>query len=105
MNHDAYRLHQLFEAITPPETGKQSRVLWEDARIKGVLFAFAAGAGLAEHVAPCPVVIQILGGEATLTVRGETLAGKPGTWLHLEPRTPHGLQALTPLVMLLTLLK
>ena len=88
-----------------PESGKQSIVLADDANTKVVLFAFAAGDGLAEHVAPLPAIIQIINGEASLTVGEETVVGKPGTLIQMAAKTPHSIKAQTPVVMSLTLLK
>lgn len=80
-------------------------MLADDENAKVILFAFAAGSGLAEHVTPLPAIIQVIEGEATLTVRNETVNGKPGTWIQTAPRTPHRVLAEAPLIMLLTLLK
>jgi quercetin dioxygenase-like cupin family protein/integrase len=88
-----------------PESGKQSIVVADDDNIKIVLFAFAAGDGLAEHVAPLPAIMQIIKCEASLTVGEETVVGKPGTWIHMAAKTPHSVKAQTPVVMSLTLLK
>ncbi len=46
-----YQFRQLADELQPPESGKQSIVLTDDEHAKVILFAFAAGAGLAEHVA------------------------------------------------------
>ena len=73
--------------------------------IKVVLFAFAAGDGLKEHIAPLPAIIQIIKDEAELKVGEEAVAGKPGTWIQMAAKTSHSVKATTPLVMLLTLLK
>ena len=100
-----YQIHQLLDEIQPPDSGKRSIVVADDDNTKIVLFAIAAGAGLAEHVAPLPAITQIIKGEAELTVGEETVAGKPGTWIQMEPKTPHSINAITPLIMLLTLLK
>ena len=100
-----FQIRQLADELQPPETGKQSIVLSDDANGKVVLFAFAAGDGLAQHVAPLPAIIQIVKGEASLTVGEESVAGKPGTWIQMEPKMPHSIKATTPLVMVLTLLK
>ncbi|MEZ5943951.1 MAG: hypothetical protein R3C18_21350 [Planctomycetaceae bacterium] len=54
---------QLADELQPSESGKQSIVLADDANAKVVLFAFAAGDGLVEHVAPLPAIIQIIKGE------------------------------------------
>jgi len=100
-----YQIRQLVDELSLPESGKQSVVLEDDENAKVILFAFAAGSGLAEHVAPLPAIIQIIQGEATLTVGNESVNGKPGTWIQMAPRTPHSIQAQLPLIMLLTLLK
>ena len=105
MSHCEYQIRQLADEIQPPESGKQSIVLADDDNTKVVLFAFAAGDGLKEHVAPLPAIIQIINGEAELTVGEETVAGKPGTWIQMAAKTPHSIKATTPLVILLTLLK
>jgi len=60
---------------------------------------------LTEHVAPLPVIIQIIKGEAVLTVGNKSVVGKPGTWIQMAAKTPHSIIAETPVVMLLTLLK
>jgi len=105
MSHSEYQIRQLADEIQPPESGKQSIVLADDDNTKVVLFAFAAGDGLKEHVAPLPAIIQIINGEAELTVGDESVVGKPGTWVQMAAKTPHSVKAQTPLVMLLTLLK
>ena len=105
MTESAYDIRQLADEIQPPESGKQSIVLLDDVNTKVVLFAFAAGSGLKEHVAPLPAIIQIIKGESAMTVGNESVAGKAGTWIHMQPKTPHSIKAETPLVMLLTLLK
>lgn len=100
-----FQIRQLAEELQPPDSGKKSVVLIDDDNAKVVLFAFSAGAGLAEHVAPLPAIIHIIRGEADLTVDGQAVAGKPGTWIQMTAKTPHSIKATTPLVMLLTLLK
>jgi len=105
MTDQVFQIRQLADELQPPESGKQSIVLLDDANTKVVLFAFAAGGGLTEHVAPLPAIIQIIKGEAELTVGEETVAGKTGTWIHMAAKTPHSIKAQTPVVLLLTLLK
>lgn len=105
MSHSEYQIRQLADELESPESGKQSIVLTDDTNAKVVLFAFAAGDGLKEHVAPLPAIIQIINGKAEVTVGEEAVAGKPGTWIQMAAKTPHSIKAQTPLVMLLTLLK
>jgi quercetin dioxygenase-like cupin family protein len=102
MIEQQFQICQLADDLQPPESGKQSIVLTDDNNTKVLLFAFAAGDGLKEQVAPLPAIIQIIKGEAELTVGEEAVAGKPGTWIHMAAKTPHSIKATTPLVMLLT---
>lgn len=105
MSQTDYQIRQLADEIQPPDTGKQSIILIDDSKTKVVLFAFAAGAGLSEHVAPFPAIIQIIQGEALLTVAEELVDGSPGTWIHMAAKTRHSVMAKSAVVMLLTLVK
>ena len=78
MNQSSYLIKQLTDELATPESGKQSVVLIDNSKTKVILFSFAPGAGLAEHVAPFDATIQIISGMATLTVGNEAVAGK--TW-------------------------
>lgn len=105
MNQHEYLIKQLVDELAVPDTGKQSLVINDTAKTKVVLFTFAAGGGLAEHVAPFDATIQIVSGTATLTVGDESVEGRPGTWIQMTAKTPHSIQATTSVVMLLTLIK
>ena len=105
MTTDKFQIRQLADELQPPDSGKQSVVLADDDNAKVVLFAFAAGDGPAEHIAPLPAIIQIVKGEAEMTVGEKPVAGKAGTWVQMAVRTPHSIKANTPVIMLLTLLK
>lgn len=94
----------LAEAV-PPAGGILSRTIFSDEKTKVVIFAFDTGQELSEHTAAVPAIVHILSGEGTLTVGADQHEARPGTWLHMAPRTPHSLTASTPMVMLLTLLK
>lgn len=72
-----FQIRQLAEELPPLESGKRSLVLADDAKTKVILFAFAAEAGLAEHTAPLPALIQIIAGETDLTVGEQAVSGNP----------------------------
>ena len=105
MNESQYLVKQLTDELATPESGKQSIVLNDTPKTKVILFSFAAGAGLAEHVAPFDATIQIISGTAAFILAKEAVAGKPGTWIQMVAKTPHSIKAETPVVMLLTLVK
>jgi quercetin dioxygenase-like cupin family protein len=105
MSEPDYQVRQLADESSPPESGKNSTIVLDDDRLKVILFSFASGSGLAEHVAPFTAIIQIISGEAEMTVGDQPVAGKAGTWIQMKPKTPHSIQAQTPVTLLLTLLK
>jgi quercetin dioxygenase-like cupin family protein len=88
-----------------PADGILSRTLYADEQVKVVLFAFSAGQELSEHTASTPAIIQIVKGEARLMLGGDTMEARAGTWVYMPAQLAHSLQARTPLIMLLVLLK
>ena len=100
-----YLIKQLSDELAIPESGKQSIVVNDTSKTKVILFTIAASAGLAEHVAPFDATIQIISGTGAITVGGESVEGKPGTWIQMVAKTPHSIKAESPVVMLLTLVK
>ncbi len=105
MNNPDYLIKQLADELHLPESGKRSAVLLDNSKTKVILFAFAAGSGLAEHVAPFDATIQMIAGTAALTVGDKSVEGKPGTWIQMVAKTPHSIKAESPVVMLLTMVK
>ncbi len=69
------------------------------------LFAFDEGQGLSEHTAPFDALVQILDGEADITISGKTLRAKQGEMVLMPANQPHGLLAVRRFKMLLTMLR
>jgi quercetin dioxygenase-like cupin family protein len=95
----------LAKEVQPPDKGILSRTLFNDDRLKAVLFGFAQGEELSEHTASMPAVLHFLQGEAKLTLGDDTVEAQPGTWVHMPTGLRHSIQAKSPVVMLLLLLK
>ena len=95
----------LAKEVQPPDKGILSRTLFNDDRLKVVLFGFAQGEELSEHTASMPAVLHFLQGEAKLTLGDDNLDATPGTWVHMPAGLRHSIQAKTPVVMLLLLMK
>jgi quercetin dioxygenase-like cupin family protein len=91
-------------AVEVPSDGTLSRTVYSDATIKVVLFGFDAGQELSEHTASRPALLQIVRGEARLTLGSDAVEARPGTWVHMPAGLPHSVKAITPLVMQLVLL-
>jgi quercetin dioxygenase-like cupin family protein len=95
----------LAKEIQPPEKGILSRTLFNDDRLKVVLFGFGQGEELSEHTASMPAVLHFLQGEARLTLDEDTVEATTGTWVHMPKGMRHSIQAKTSVVMLLLLMK
>ena len=95
----------LAKEVQPPDKGILSRTLFNDDRLKVVLFGFGQGEELSEHTASMPAVLHFLQGEAKLTLGDDTLEAKAGSWVHMPTGLRHSIQAKTPVVMLLLLVK
>jgi quercetin dioxygenase-like cupin family protein len=95
----------LAKEVQPPDKGILSRTLFNDDRLKAVVFGFAQGEELSEHTASMPAVLHFIQGEATVTLGDDRHEAKPGTWVHMLAGLKHSIQAKTPVVMLLLLLK
>jgi quercetin dioxygenase-like cupin family protein len=102
---DAPHIVNLGDAVSPPDDGIMSRTVYQDERLKSVMFGFGAGQELSEHTASKPAVMHFLSGEASVTLGSQTVAATAGTWIHMAAGQAHGITALTPTVMLLLLFK
>ena len=69
-------LIDLAKEAQPPEKGILSRTLYNDDRVKAVIFGFAQGEELSEHTASMPAILHFLQGEAKLTLGDDTVAGQ-----------------------------
>ena len=64
------------------------------------------GQGLSEHSAPFDAMVQIIDGEAEITLAGEPHTVKKGEMLIMPANVPHALQAVNgPYKMILTMIK
>jgi quercetin dioxygenase-like cupin family protein len=103
---DSYTLFpDLAREVDVPVDGTLSRTIFQDERLKAVLFGFAAEQELSEHTASMPAVMHFLSGQAEITLGPDAREVSAGAWVHMPPQLPHSIRARTPVVMLLLLLK
>jgi quercetin dioxygenase-like cupin family protein len=69
------------------------------------LFAFDKGQGLSTHSAPFDALVQILDGEARITIAGRPLNVGGGEMVIMPANKPHSLKALKPFKMMLVMVK
>jgi quercetin dioxygenase-like cupin family protein len=98
-------LTDLAHQVETPADGTLSRTLYQDERLKVILFGFSAGQELSEHTASTPAKMHFLAGESDVTLGSDKVAANAGTWIHMPAQLPHSIRTKTPVVMLLSLLK
>ena len=69
------------------------------------LFAFDKGQGLSEHTAPYDALVNLLDGEADITISGKTLRLKAGEMVIMPANQPHALKAVAKFKMILTMIR
>jgi quercetin dioxygenase-like cupin family protein len=69
------------------------------------LFAFDEGEGLSEHTSPYNALVQIIEGEAEITVSGQPHHVKTGELILMPAQQPHALKALKRFKMVLTMIR
>ena len=89
----------------PPADGILSRTVFQDERIKAVVFGFGQGQELSEHTAAKPAMLFFVKGEGSVGLGEDMQEAQPGTWVHMPANLKHSIKAKTPVVMLLVLLK
>lgn len=86
----------------PPDS-VVSRTFFKGNRLQALLFGFDAGQELSEHTSSKAAILQIVQGEATVTVGDDRYELGAGSWLHMPPRLKHSVYAKSALTMLLTM--
>jgi quercetin dioxygenase-like cupin family protein len=69
------------------------------------LFSFDAGQGLSEHTAPFDAVVQVLDGEAEISIDGHVTTVRAGEMIIMPAKVPHSLHAVRQFKMLLTMIR
>ncbi len=93
------------ELITYQEQAVVSRTILKNAAGTVTLFAFDTRESLSEHTSPYEALIHLLDGEAEITISQRSHRVRAGDILRLPANEPHGVRAVTPCKMLLTMLK
>jgi len=69
------------------------------------LFAFWKGQALSEHTAPFDAFVNVLDGEADITISGQTVRVRKGEMIIMPANQPHALQAATNFKMMLIMIR
>ena len=69
------------------------------------LFAFGKGQGLSEHTAPYDATVQILDGNAQITIDGKEVTASAGEIIIMPANVSHSVSAKEKFKMLLTMIR
>ena len=69
------------------------------------LFAFDCGQGLSEHTAPFDALVNVIEGQAEISISGKPFVVKEGEMIIMPANEPHSFQAMEKFKMLLVLIK
>jgi quercetin dioxygenase-like cupin family protein len=82
-----------------------SREVVKGATGRVTLFAFDQGEGLSEHTSPFNALVQIIEGEAEITISSQPHHVKAGELILMPAQQPHALKALKRFKMILTMIR
>jgi quercetin dioxygenase-like cupin family protein len=99
------RALELKEIISYQEGSVVSKTLIDRGKGTITLFSFDKGQGLSEHTAPFDAFVQVVDGEAEVTISGETRTVRAGEIIIMPADKPHSLRAAIRFKMLLVMIR
>ncbi len=69
------------------------------------LFAFGSGQSLSEHTTPFDAMLNVLDGEAEITIAGEPFIVKEGEMVVMPANVPHAVMAVKRFKMMLIMIR
>jgi quercetin dioxygenase-like cupin family protein len=82
-----------------------SRIVVKGETGSVTLFAFDAGQELSEHTAPYDALVQVVDGDAAITIAGRPYRVGAGEMILMPAHQPHALRATSRFKMLLTMIR
>ncbi len=95
----------LAELVEYREGQVVSRTLAQFPGVNLTLFSLAQGEGISAHSAPGDALVQIMDGEAVITIGDQIYTVKKGEAIVMPANVPHALEAREGFKMLLTVIK
>lgn len=94
------------ETMVDYEEGRVvSRTFAQNSALSLTLFAFDRGEGISAHTVQADALVQVLDGEATVTIGGEVMKVGAGQVVAMPRGVPHAVDAKKRFKMLLTVVR
>ncbi|KLU58656.1 cupin domain protein [Peptococcaceae bacterium CEB3] len=104
-NIEFTRVLNLKEQISYQEGQVISRTIAQVPAVNITLFSLDAGEGISTHTTAGDAMVQVLDGEAEITIGEEVLTVREGETVIMPSDVPHSLEARQRFKMLLTVVK
>jgi quercetin dioxygenase-like cupin family protein len=104
-NIEKSHVHAMSELVEYSPNKVVSRTLAQNSSLSLTVFAFAAGEGLSTHSAPGDAMVQVLEGQARITIDGKAFVLDAGQTIVMPADIPHAVDADQPFKMLLIVVK
>lgn len=107
-NTDKFIPAKAFEAATLVDYqpgSVVSREILKKTTGRVTVFAFDADEGLSEHTSPFDALVQVLEGEAQITIAGQPHRVAAGELILMPANQPHALKALKRFKMILVMIR
>ena len=102
---DHSRIFELASSIDYSDGSVVSKIITKNTAGNLTLFAFDKGQGLSEHSAPFNAIIQIIDGDAEITINKKPYNLSKGQFIIMPANIPHSVSAIEKFKMLLIMIK
>ncbi|HTO13597.1 MAG TPA: cupin domain-containing protein [Candidatus Binatia bacterium] len=102
---DQPQVSRVVDLVAYQDGSVVSRIIVKRETGNVTLFAFDAGQELSEHTAPYDALVQVVEGEATITIAGQAHRLRAGDMIVMPARQPHAVTAVSRFKMLLTMIR
>jgi len=102
---DQPEVSRVVDLVSYQDGAVVSRIIVKREAGNVTLFAFDTGQELSEHTAPYDALVQVLDGEAAITVAGRPYRVRAGEMILMPAHQPHALKAVSRFKMLLTMIR
>jgi quercetin dioxygenase-like cupin family protein len=102
---DQPEVSRVVDLVSYQDGAVVSRIVVKRETGNVTLFAFDAGQELSEHTTPYDALVQVVDGEAEITVAGRPYRLRGGDMIVMPAHQPHALKAVSRFKMLLTMIR
>lgn len=105
MSDEQPEVSRLVDLVSYQDGAVVSRIVLKRETGTVTLFAFDAGQELSEHTTPYDALVQVVDGEAAITVAGRLYRVRAWEMILMPAHQPHALKAISRFKMLLTMIR